>query len=176
MIGVSGNCAFVCQILILPLIVLPLFHPCLSLLTSWDEDFQLKYSHFPESLRLEMVNETKKMFYFGYDSYMNFAFPLDELNPILCSGRGPDYENPYSVHCSIYILIYVTIVFLHTLSRSNININDVLGNYSLTLIDSLDTLLIMGNISEFKRAVKLVIENVSFEQDSTIQVFEASIR
>lgn len=62
------------------------------------------------------------------------------------------------------------------LSRSNININDVLGNYSLTLIDSLDTLLIMGNISEFKRAVKLVIENVSFEQDSTIQVFEASIR
>jgi hypothetical protein len=34
----------------------------------------------------------------------------------------------------------------------------------------------MGNISEFKRAVKLVIENVSFEQDSTIQVFEASIR
>jgi hypothetical protein len=52
----------------------------------------------------------------------------------------------------------------------------VLGNYSLTLIDSLDTLLIMGNISEFKRAVNLVIENVSFEQDSTIQVFEASIR
>ena len=178
MIGVSGNCAFVKFILILPLIVLlPLIHPCLSLLTSLDEDFQLKYSHFPESLRLEMViNETKKMFYFGYDNYMNFASPLDELNPILCSGRGPDYENPYSVHCSIYILIYVTIVFLHTLSRSNININDVLGNYSLTLIDSLDTLLIMGNISEFKRAVNLVIENVSFEQDSTIQVFEASIR
>lgn len=100
-----------------------------------------------------MVNETKKMFYFGYDNYMNLAFPLDELNPILCNGRGPDYDNP-----------------------SNININDVLGNYSLTLIDSLDTLLIMGNISEFKKAVKLVIENVSFEQDSTIQVFEASIR
>ncbi|XP_046652402.1 ER degradation-enhancing alpha-mannosidase-like protein 1 [Daphnia pulicaria] len=153
MIGVSGNCAFVCQILIIPLIVLPLNYPCLSLLSTWGEDFQLKYSHFPESLRLEMVNETKKMFYFGYDNYMNLAFPLDELNPILCSGRGPDYDNP-----------------------SNININDVLGNYSLTLIDSLDTLLIMGNISEFKRAVKLVIENVSFEQDSTIQVFEASIR
>ena len=34
----------------------------------------------------------------------------------------------------------------------------------------------MGNVSEFKRAVRLVIENVSFEQDSTIQVFEASIR
>lgn len=71
----------------------------------------------------------------------------------------------------------MTLFFLISiLYRSNININDVLGNYSLTLIDSLDTLLIMGNISEFKKAVKLVIENVSFEQDSTIQVFEASIR
>ena len=40
----------------------------------------------------------------------------------------------------------------------------------------MDTLLVMGNVSEFKRAVQLVIENVSFEQDSTIQVFEASIR
>uniref|UniRef100_A0A0P6DE19 alpha-1,2-Mannosidase n=1 Tax=Daphnia magna TaxID=35525 RepID=A0A0P6DE19_9CRUS len=154
MIGVTGkSCAFVCRCLILPMILLPLVQPCLTSLASWSEDFQLKYSHFPESLRLEMVNETKKMFYFGYDNYMNLAFPLDELNPILCNGRGPDYDNP-----------------------SNININDVLGNYSLTLIDSLDTLLIMGNISEFKKAVKLVIENVSFEQDSTIQVFEASIR
>lgn len=71
------------------------------------------------------------------------------------------------------LLVQYLTVFMF---RSNININDVLGNYSLTLIDSLDTLLIMGNITEFKRAIKLVIENVSFEQDSTIQVFEASIR
>ena len=44
------------------------------------------------------------MFYFGYDNYMAYAFPEDELNPIYCRGRGPDYHNP-----------------------SNININDVLG-------------------------------------------------
>ena len=36
-------------------------------------------------------------------------------------GRGPDKDNP-----------------------SNININDALGEYSLTLIDSLGTLAIMG--------------------------------
>ena len=58
-------------------------------------DHQLnKYAIFPESLRLKMLDETKKMFYFGYDNYMNFAFPLDELNPIKCEGRGPDYANP----------------------------------------------------------------------------------
>lgn len=57
-------------------------------------EYQEKYTHFPESLRLEMLAETKKMFYFGYENYMNFAFPLDELNPIYCRGRGPDYANP----------------------------------------------------------------------------------
>ncbi len=51
-----------------------------------------------------------------------------------------------------------------------------MGDYSLTLVDSLDTLLVMRNISEFKRAIKLVIENVSFDKDSTVQVFEANIR
>ena len=34
----------------------------------------------------------------------------------------------------------------------------------------------MGNHSEFKRAVKLVVENVTFDQDSIVQVFEATIR
>ena len=34
----------------------------------------------------------------------------------------------------------------------------------------------MGNYSEFQRAVKLVIDNVSFEKCSTVQVFEANIR
>jgi hypothetical protein len=41
-----------------------------------------------------MLAEAKKMFYFGYDNYMEYAFPMDELNPLLCCGRGPDYENP----------------------------------------------------------------------------------
>ena len=59
---------------------------------------------------------------------------------------------------------------------SNININDVLGNYSLTLIDSLDTLAVLGNRSEFGRAVHLVTRDVSFDQDTNVQVFEVAIR
>ncbi|KAM4582783.1 ER degradation-enhancing alpha-mannosidase-like protein 1 isoform 2-T2 [Fundulus diaphanus] len=100
-----------------------------------------------------MKDMAKEMFYFGYENYMKYAFPEDELNPIDCEGRGPDVLNP-----------------------SNININDVLGNYSLTLIDTLDTLLVLGNVTEFQRAVKLVIDTVSFDKDSTVQVFEANIR
>ena len=34
----------------------------------------------------------------------------------------------------------------------------------------------MGNNSEFMKATRLIIENVSFDKDSTVQVFEANIR
>ncbi|KAG8436066.1 hypothetical protein GDO86_007245 [Hymenochirus boettgeri] len=117
------------------------------------DEYGRRYSTFPDGLRSEMREMARAMFLFGYDNYMKFAFPEDELNPILCRGRGPDTENP-----------------------SNLNINDVLGNYSLTLIDALDTLAVMGNATEFQRAVRLVIDTVSFDKDSTVQVFEATIR
>ncbi|OWA55731.1 putative ER degradation-enhancing alpha-mannosidase-like protein 1, partial [Hypsibius exemplaris] len=35
---------------------------------------------------------------------------------------------------------------------------------------------VFGNISEFHRAVHLITERVSFDQDTTVQVFEATIR
>ncbi len=69
--------------------------------------------------------------------------------------------------------------FIHVilfLISENYNINDVLGEFSLTLIDSLDTLAVMGNVSEFQHAVRLVLDHVRFDRNSTIQVFEATIR
>jgi hypothetical protein len=51
------------------------------------DQFTDAYSHFPEDLRLEMLKETREMFIFGYDSYMKYAFPLDELDPIHCTGK-----------------------------------------------------------------------------------------
>ncbi|XP_046281415.1 ER degradation-enhancing alpha-mannosidase-like protein 1 [Marmota monax] len=118
------------------------------------DEYEKRYSGaFPPQLRAQMRDLARGMFVFGYDNYMAHAFPQDELNPIHCRGRGPDRGDP-----------------------SNLNINDVLGNYSLTLVDALDTLAIMGNSSEFQKAVKLVINTVSFDKDSTVQVFEATIR
>uniref|UniRef100_A0A8C4W971 alpha-1,2-Mannosidase n=1 Tax=Gopherus evgoodei TaxID=1825980 RepID=A0A8C4W971_9SAUR len=118
------------------------------------DEYEKRYSGaFPPQLRVQLRDAARGMFAFGYDNYMRHAFPQDELNPVHCRGRGPDRADP-----------------------SNLNINDVLGNYSLTLIDALDTLAIMGNSSEFQKAVKLVIDTVSFDKDSTVQVFEATIR
>ena len=65
-----------------------------------------KYSYFSDHERLRYKEEAKKMFYYGYDNYMAYAFPEDELDPIHCRGRGPDYLDP-----------------------TNININDVLGRF-----------------------------------------------
>ncbi|CAF4223523.1 unnamed protein product [Rotaria magnacalcarata] len=119
---------------------------------SHEERYQ-HYLYFPRSERLLYREKAREMFQFGYDNYMKYAFPKDELDPIHCRGRGPDVERP-----------------------ENYNINDVLGEFSLTLIDSLDTLAVMGNVSEFQHAVKLVIDHVRFDRNSTIQVFEATIR
>jgi ER degradation enhancer, mannosidase alpha-like 1 len=55
-------------------------------------------------------------------------------------------------------------------------LNDVLGNFSLTLVDSMDTLALMGLQSEFEHSVRMVIENVHFNVDSRVQVFEVTIR
>ena len=102
---------------------------------------------------MAILFQVKDMFYFGFDNYMDHAFPMDELNPHNCSGRGPDHQNP-----------------------DNININDVLGNYSLALVDSLDMLAILGDRDNFISAVTKVINSVSFDQECTVQVFETTIR
>ncbi|XP_018021975.1 ER degradation-enhancing alpha-mannosidase-like protein 1 [Hyalella azteca] len=112
-----------------------------------------KYGKMSDDEQQNLLQATKEMFYFGYRNYMKYAYPEDELDPIHCAGRGHDHANP-----------------------ENININDVLGDYSLTLIDALDTLAIIGDREEFQRSVQRVIEDVTFDKDTTVQVFEATIR
>lgn len=46
----------------------------------------------------------------------------------------------------------------------------------MTLVDTLDTLAIIGDYNEFEHAVKLVIDNVKFDHDIIVSVFETNIR
>lgn len=57
-------------------------------------DSKLTYKPFLKKDRLLYKSLAKNMFYHGYNSYMKYAYPLDELNPIDCTGRGPDTEHP----------------------------------------------------------------------------------
>lgn len=49
-------------------------------------------------------------------------------------------------------------------------------SYSLTLIDALDTLAIMGNHSEFQRVVDILTSKDSFDANINVSVFETNIR
>lgn len=110
---------------------------------------------------------------------MEFAFPEDELKPISCTPLTRDRANP-----------------------AHIEVNDVLGNYSLTLIDSLSTLAILASsphagdlgrnpLQDFQTGVSRLVEQYGdgsegiegqglrargFDLDSKVQVFETVIR
>ena len=46
----------------------------------------------------------------------------------------------------------------------------------LTVVDSLDTLVVLKEYDEFENAVRLVIRGISFDTDITVNLFEANIR
>ncbi|XP_067141881.1 ER degradation-enhancing alpha-mannosidase-like protein 2 isoform X1 [Centruroides vittatus] len=53
---------------------------------------------------------------------------------------------------------------------------DTWGSFSLTLIDALDTLVVMGNYSEFRRVVEKIISTADFNTNINVSVFETNIR
>ena len=87
----------------------------------------------------------------AYNGYMTYGYPADELDPINCKGKSRN-SNP-----------------------DDWGMNDVLLGSSLTLIDTLDTLAIIGKQEDFEEAVRLVM-NRDFNLDARVQVFEVTIR
>ncbi|GAA0146410.1 hypothetical protein LIER_06375 [Lithospermum erythrorhizon] len=53
---------------------------------------------------------------------------------------------------------------------------DTLGSYALTLIDSLDTLALLGDRERFTSSVEWIGKNLRFDINKTVSVFETSIR
>ena len=54
--------------------------------------------------------------------------------------------------------------------------HDTLGSYALTAVDALDTLVVMGNCSEFERITRWATTHISFDMNKTVSVFETNIR
>lgn len=131
----------------------------LSLLVIWGTQLPAKATRnggeaesMSEEERIHFREEAKEMFYHAYNAYMENAYPADELMPLSCKGRYRD-----------------------TLPSRG-DIDETLGNFSLTLIDSLDTLVVLGDIEEFDRGVRLVVKDVTFDHDLVVSVFETNIR
>ncbi|XP_040574557.1 ER degradation-enhancing alpha-mannosidase-like protein 3 [Lepeophtheirus salmonis] len=102
--------------------------------------------------KMELKLEAKDMFYHGFNAYMDNAFPADELMPLSCRGRFRGLEPDRG------------------------DIDDAMGNFSLTLIDSLDTIFLLGDLDEFEIGVLKVINTVTFDHDISVSVFETNIR
>ena len=99
------------------------------------------------------------------------AYPADELMPLSCRGR------------------------VRGVSPGRGDVDDALGSFSLTLIDTLDTLAVsdpsiehfnvswsagdlqvIGEVNEFNSAIQRVIKDVHLDADLVVSVFETSIR
>ncbi|KAJ8449135.1 hypothetical protein Cgig2_004190 [Carnegiea gigantea] len=74
----------------------------------------------------------------------------------------------------------LTKTFTNSLSElGNLNLEHLPQDYNgsaLTLIESLSSLLIMGNITEFERGVLWLSDNLSFDVDARVNLFECNIR
>ncbi|KKK19842.1 ER glycosyl hydrolase (Edem) [Aspergillus rambellii] len=138
------------------------------------------WASIAQSMRSDQIRElrieTEHMFYHGFENYLEHAFPEDELRPLSCRPLVRDRNNP-----------------------ARAELNDVLGNYSLTLIDSLSSLAILSSSPEggqkawgyFQDGVKDFVtlygdgsdgpagqgeRGRGFDIDSKVQVFETVIR
>ncbi|BEJ12701.1 hypothetical protein CspHIS471_0211610 [Cutaneotrichosporon sp. HIS471] len=64
---------------------------------------------------------------------------------------------------------------LHPLSCGGSNLSEV-GSIGYTVIDSLDSLLVMGFKDEYRRAADWCKEHLDFDRDATFNMFETTIR
>ena len=88
--------------------------------------------------RVEAARQVEEMYSHAFESYMAHAFPADELRPLSCDGRW---------------------------TRERGDLDAVIGNYSMTLIDALGSLVIFGRLEDFKFAVQHISNNVTFDRD-----------
>ena len=61
-------------------------------------------------------------------------------------------------------------------TKSRGDVDDALGNFSLTLVDTLDSLFVLGKMKQFESAVRFIISEVTFDTDVVVSVFETNIR
>ncbi|XP_010913489.1 alpha-mannosidase I MNS5 isoform X2 [Elaeis guineensis] len=110
---------------------------------------------FGAAKKAYMREKVRKMFYHAYENYMAHAFPHDELKPL-------------------------TKTFTDSLSElGNLKLEYLPQNYNgsaLSLIESLSSLVVLGNFTEFQRGVLWLSDNLTFDVDARVNLFECNIR
>lgn len=101
-----------------------------------------------------LKSQTKDLFLHGWNSYLQHGFPADEVRPMSCAPYGP------------------------SLDQSDITRNDVMGNVSSTLLDNIDTLILMEQWTHLETSLAYLKarQHQLFDSDVVVQVFEMTIR
>lgn len=101
----------------------------------------------------ELKNATVELFQHAWLLYRKYGFPADEVRPLTCEPYGPNWDDMDDGR------------------------NDAMGNVLLTLIDNLDSFVLLQQWDELEWALSYLEDHQTiFEQNTTVQVFEASIR
>jgi len=111
----------------------------------------VKQVAFTDDELINLRDDVKSNFLHAFVSYMDHGYPLDEVYPIACKGRS--YKH-----------------------RVRGTLDDSLGNYKLTLVDSLDTLVLLREEKRFIAALEILRQDLTFDTDIDISVFETNIR
>ena len=106
---------------------------------------------FTDDELVSLRDEVKEAFLFAYDSYIQYGVPYDEVLPMSCQGRS--YKH-----------------------RIRGTLDDSLGNYYLTLIDSLDSLVLLNEQKRFVTAIFYLKSKLTFNTDIDVSTFETNIR
>lgn len=115
----------------------------------------------------DLRERTRKLWFHAYDSYIDNAAPWDELMPLSCAPRKWN-------------------------ERGRGTLDDTLGGFSLTAVDSLQALAVLGAPTRFLNAVGRLsgagpvlpdkhpgdanLAELSFDRDVDVSVFETTIR
>lgn len=101
--------------------------------------------------RIRLREEVRQMFYHAYDNYMQFAFPHDELKPL-----SKTYTD--------------SLAELGNLNHEHLP--EFYNGTALTLVESLSSLAVLENDTEFVKAVVWLGDNLSFDVDVRVNLFE----
>ncbi|GAB2233707.1 hypothetical protein Droror1_Dr00002936 [Drosera rotundifolia] len=107
-------------------------------------------------IALEGREKVKEAMLHAWNSYEKYAWGQDELQVLLI--YAVDIENWYSGI---------------PLQKNDVN---SFGGLGATLVDSLDTLYIMGLDEQFQRAREWIVNSLNFNKDYDVSVFETTIR
>ena len=101
--------------------------------------------------RIVLRDRVRDMHAHALQAYMDHGYPHDELLPLSCEGRRWD-------------------------ARKRGTLDDSLGGYMMTLVDGVDTQLVVGDHEAFARSLDIITSEVSFDRDVSVSTFEATIR